>query len=309
MRNKIILFLLVGIATANADILNSTQRFLGQSDPFSDYANGGSGKVDGLPVDEVPYSPADSDLGVQQVLAKREDVAPVTFNLSTAILRTDNAAGSNEPSWLTSTSAVAAWRPLLFDGWFGDVGVGADYLRFDDKAAADYENYSGRLGIYKSFPDLDDTIFFVRYEYQFLSSGSVTNSDYNAQRIRAGVLKTLYVAPRQSITAGVSGALEWSAHPKVIQRDEIEGNLTYRYAFTDNIYMLTSARVSRFEYQDFGRDDWTYGLGIQLIWELTKNLQVSASISYDKNDSNSGVATDEFQSWTGGLGIGCQWAF
>lgn len=323
MRYKIITFLLASAVAANADILNSAQRFLEDDSNFADYTED-SGQIDGFEIDEVPYSPADSDLGVQEVLVDRDEINRVIFRFNTAILRTDNAANESvafafpptgdEPSWVLVTSASATWRPHLFNGWFADLGVGFDSLQFEDGGAIDYENYNGRAGIYKNFPDLDDTIFFARYEYQRLATGSLFEGDYTAQRIRVGLQKTLYAAPRHRITGGVSGAMEWSANPDRLQRDEIEANVSYRYSITDDLYTLATARASKFEYQDFGREDWSYALGLELIWEVTKNVQLSASVFYDKNDSNTDtlggfLPTNDFQSWTGGLGVGCQVAF
>lgn len=313
MRYKILPLLLATMVAASADILSSTERFLGRDDPFTGYTEGESGKVDGLELDEVPYSPADSDLGIQEILVERDEIAKVIFNFSTAIFRTDNASVGNafggEPSWVSSTRAAATWRPHLFDGWFGDFGAGVDFLRFDTGSAIDYENYRGRIGIYKNFPDLDDMIFFTRYEYQRLTTGSLLESDYNAQRIRAGVQKTLYAAPRHRITAGLSGAYEWTATPDRLQRDEIEADVSYRYSITDDLYTLVSAGVSRFEYKDFGREDWNYGLGLELVWEMTRNLQLSASVFYDRNDSNTAFGFNDHESWSSGLGLSCRWAF
>lgn len=323
MRYKIIPFLLASSAAANADILNSSQRFFDEDDNFAEYAEN-SGQIDGFELDEVPYSPADSDLGVQEILVDRDEVDRMIFRFDAAILRTDNAANESvpfafpptgdEPSWVVVTSASATWRPHLINGWFADIGVGADSLQFEDGGAIDYENYNGRAGVYKNFPDVDDTIFFARYEFQRLSTGSLLQSDYNAQRIRVGLQKTLYAASRHRITGGLSGAMEWTANPDRLQRDELEMNVSYSYSITDDLYTLASARVSKFDYQDGGREDWSYGLGLELIWELTKNIQISASVSYDKNDSNTSTnfgltPTNDFQSWTGGLGVGCQVAF
>lgn len=323
MRYIIIPLLLAGGGAATADILNSAQRFFDSEDNFASYTEG-SEQIDGFEVDEVPYSPADSDLGVQEVLVDRDEVNRVIFRFNTAIIRTDNAANAinpfafpiqgDESSFGLVTSVSTTWRPHLFNGWFADIGFGADALQFEDGGAIDYENYNGRVGLYKNFPDLDDTIFFARYEYQRLSTGSLLQSDYNAQRIRVGLQKTLYAASRHKVTGGFSGALEWAASPERLRRNEYKLNVTYSYSITDDIYTLASARASRFEYIQAGREDWTYGFGLELIWEVTNNVQVSASVSYDKNDSNTSTfagfaPTNDFQSWTGGLGVGFQLAF
>ena len=50
-----------------------------------------------------------------------------------------------------------------------------------------------------------ELMVFARYEYQRLTSGSISEGDYNAQRIRIGARKVLWADARQEISAGLAG--------------------------------------------------------------------------------------------------------
>ena len=302
--------------SANADVLNATQRFFGMGGQYPEYAEEGE-ETPASVLDQAPYSPSDSDLGVQEILVERPQRAPVIFDFSTAILRTDNAPSRNprfpnagdQSSWISATSLSVAWRPHLVHGWFADLGLGQDLLRYDRANALDFENLNTRLGVFKVLPDLDDTTAFARYEFQRITTSSLGDGDYNAQRIRAGLQKVLWAAPRHQLSSSISGAYEWVAHPALLERNELSADIAYRYSITDSLYTLASARASRFSYDQFGRDDCTYGLALELIWQANQNFRANASIYFDKNDSDTFGNANEYETWTGGLGIGAQWAF
>ncbi len=313
MKNKFLVFTLLSATAASADVLTSTQRFFGLGGQSPSYSEGGE-EVFPSALDQAPYSPADSDLGVQEILVERPESTPVQFDISTSIFVTDNAPTTgfltgSDSSWISATAASLAYRPHIAYGWFADMGLGYDFIRFDDSAATDYENLNLRLGAFRIFPELDDAVLFVRYEYQRLTTGSLANGDYNAQRIRAGLQKTLWSAPRHRLSTTLSTAYEWSAHPASLERNEFALDLSYRYSITDAIYTVASARGYRFEYDQAGREDWTYSMGLELIWQINQNFSASTSLFFDKNDSNTGFGANDFQAWTAGVGVGMQLSF
>lgn len=312
MQKSLVTIFVLGSLAAQADVLTPFQRFFGVGGQYPEYTEE-DGQVSASAIDQAPYSPSDSDLGVQEILVERSAKAPVIFNFNTTLLRTDNAPSGNpatdESSWVSATSFALAWRPHVANGWFADVGLGQDFLRYDRDNAVDFENSSFRLGTFKVLPDLDDTIVFVRYEYQRITSTSLSDGDYNAQRIRAGLQKVLWAAPRHQITGSLSGAYEWSAQPSLLERNEAALDIAYRYSITDSLHALASARVSRFSFDRSGRDDWTYGTALELIWQIDQNFLISASLLFDKNDSDTFGNFNEYESWSAGLGIGAQWTF
>lgn len=312
MRNTIIaLLLLCGMTTSRAEILTWTQSFFGLGGQTPNYTDEEEFSIQ--EISEAPFSPADSDLGIQEILVAPPERSPVVFDIRTDFIRTDNAPSGNrntdESSWGSSSRANLTWRQHVTNGWFSDVGIYQDFLRFDDSNATDYENITTRLGLYRYFPDLDDAVFFGAYEYQRLTTGSLGDSNYNAQRIRAGIQKILWAIPGQQLSSSLNTTYEWEAKPETLQRNQVGIDFYYRYSFTDSVYVLTSAGTSFFYYDSQGREDWAYQFGTQLIWQISRNIRANASVFYNKNDSNAIGGFADYESWTGGLGAGFQVSF
>lgn len=312
MHRKIITITLLGTLCSQADILTSTQRFFGMGGQIPPYTEDGE-EVVPTALGQAPYSPADSDLGEQSILVPRGESEPIIFDFNTSISRTDNApSGSpftDTDSWISTSSMSLTWRPHLVYGWFADLGVSQDLIRYDRSNALDFENFNLRAGVYKSLTDLDDTVLFARYEYQRLTFTSLANGQYNAHRIRAGLLKTLWSMPGQALTGGINGAYEWYAQPSFVERNEYAADLAYHYSITSSLCAVASARIARSNFDEFGRDDWTFGSGVELNWQINPDLKATASVYYDRNDSDTFGNTNEYQSWTTGVGVGLQWSF
>ena len=234
------------------------------------------------------------------------------FDFITSILRTDSApsrTGADRSSWVSASSISVAWRPHIAQGWFADFGIGQDILRYDRTDGLDFENLSTRLGVFKVLPDLDDTIIFARYEYQRITLNSLSDGNYNAQRLRAGLEKIVWSIPRQQVVVNLSGAYEWSAHPQSLERNEFSAEFAYSYSLTDSIYTVLSGKVYRFNYDQFGRDDWTYVLSTELIWQMNERCRASAVLLFDKNVSDTFGNFNEYEAWSGGLALGVELTF
>ena len=312
MHRKIITITLLGTLCSQADILTSTQRFFGMGGQVPSYTDD-SEEVEPTVLGQAPYSPADSDLGVQSILVPRGDTEPLIFNFSSSISRIDNAPSGNPAtdtdSWVSNSSVSLTWRPHLVSGWFADLGISQDLIRYDRSNALDFENFNLRAGVFKSLPDLDDTVLFARYEYQRLTFTSFSNGQYNAHRIRAGALKTLWEMPGHQLTGGLSGSYEWYAQPSFVMRNEYAADLAYHYAISSSLNAVASVRVARSNFDEFGRDDWTYGLGVDLVWQINPDFNAIASVYYDRNDSDTFGNANEYESWTTGVGVGLEWSF
>ncbi len=313
---KITTLSLIGALAAQADILTSTQRFFGMGGQAPSYTEDEQEPRATYGLAQIPYSDADSDLGIQEVLLENTGNDPILFYFSTSILRTDSApsasAPTDESSWISASRMSLSWRPQLFHGWFADLGVGEDVYRYDRADSADNENFNLRAGVYKNLADFDDTVFFARYEYQRITFGSLQDGNYNAQRIRTGLQKTLWAIPRHQLTGSLSGAYEWSARPDTLERNELGVDLAYRYSIVDNIYTVLSTRVSSYDYDQGDREDLTLGAMLELIWQISPNVMATASVSFDKNDSDSTVglaALNDYEAWSAGLGLGLNWSF
>ncbi len=300
------------VISAQADVLTPVQQFLGLGgqavgEEYEDLQREYQGE------DNAPYSAADSDLGVQEILVPTSDRAPVIIDLATSVLYTDSApmaVGANmESSWLWYSRLTGAWRPHLINGWHADLSATQEFLSFEGAGTLDYENSVLRLGTAKSFADFDDLVVFARYEYQRLTTGSISDGDYNAQRLRVGLQKVLWETAIQSVAAGIDTGYEITASPNTLEKNQYGFELAHRYRFTPSLSSLATWRSEYNDYEILGRQDWAHKLGLELIWEISSVTRANASVFFDKNDSNSPLGANDSQAWTAGLGVGLTFDF
>ena len=304
--------LLLTAIAAHGDILSDFSPFLGSPNPDYDPAH----LEPGTAVDDpsyAPFSPADSDFGVQQVLGETPDRAPVNVFFNFDVNYTDNAPAATraleDGSFYFSALVGAAWQPHIANGWFGDVGIFQEFYEFDKGDAIDFQNMQPYIGVVKNLVDLDDTIFFARYEYQRLTTGSFSDSTYSAQRIRTGLQKTLFLTSRQQLAASLSGAFDLDANPERLERNEYASELTYTFWLTDALSTTAMWRCAYWDFDNGGRHDWNNLAGIELNYRICENATAYTSVYYSDNDSNSPLGVNDFQSWQVGLGIGLNYSF
>lgn len=306
------LLLLLFPLAASGDVLSRSTPFTGSGSPFyesEDFAPERAGEDPVL----APFSPADSDFGIQQVLGTYEGPPPVHVFANLDFNYTDNAPAPTraleDPSWYFSGLVGADWQPRIACGWFADVGLYQEIYRFDEGNALDFENFQTHAGVVKTLVDLDDTLFFARYEYQRLTSGSLSETDYSAQRLRVGLQKALLVFPHHQVAAGVNVAYDLDANPERLERIEYAAELSYTWWILNDLTATASWRGAYWDFDNGGRADWNHTAGIELAWAFSPHATLYSNVFYSNNDSNAAFGVNDFESWSTGIGVGLNLSF
>lgn len=320
MRIPVLLPLLLTPSLALAQSPSAIDRFLGSSRPDYDPSQLEANEVD-EGRDFAPFSPADSDLGVQEVLGEYRGLPPVRVEVSSDFYWTDNAPAAtrqlDDESWLWAGRIATSWQPKIAAGWFADLGLEQQWFRFDQGDAVDFENFAAHAGVVKMLPQLDDLLVYGRFEYQRLTTGSFGDGDYDASRIRVGAQKVLFNSTHHHLSAGVSAAFDLDADPDYLERNEYALDLSYTYFITDTLSATASWRGAYWDFSTppapFGgpadRRDFSQVVGLELAWMPCKNARISTSVFFSDNDSNTPLGANDSQSWTVGLGVGAVFEF
>lgn len=299
-------------ASVHADVLSNLSPFLGSSRPDYDPASLQTGSAMGDPA-YAPFSPADSDLGVQQVLGSCPGRAPVNVTFDTSISYTDNAPGATshdtEPAWFSASRLAVFWRPRIAYGWFADVGLAEEIYRFEGSKPVDFENFDPYIGVVKSIPELDDLVFFTRYEYQRITTGSLSESNYSAQRIRTGLQKNLLLGSKYQLSAGVDAAFDIDANPDELERNTYSADVSYTYWLADRLSSTLSWTGSMWDFRHDGRKDWNQIVGLELTWTPCQNARIYTNVFYTNVNSNAANGVNDFQAWQSGIGLGLNYTF
>jgi hypothetical protein len=305
------LVLLFSVMSIRADILSSLSPYLSSSRNVYD-PDVMDPDLDILNPRYAPFSPADSDLGVQQILGAYDGLPPVDFRFDTSINHTnnspDNTPTRESAAWFWAGQLDINWNPRIAYGWFLDVGLGQGVYRFDDSPESDFENFEGYVGVVKSIPELDDLLFFVRYENQQINAHTF-NRDYSANRIRTGFRKSLITTTRHQLSAGVDAAFDINANLDELKRNQYSADVRYTYWFGDKLSSTISWTGSRWDFDQFGREDWNHVVSLEIRWSPSDNFSIFTNIAYTDHESNVDPFSDNFSALQSGLGFGINYSF
>lgn len=326
MRTASLLSLALVPSLATADVLSSFDRFLGDSRPDYDPTQLEAREVDSGR-DFAPFSPGDSDLGVQEILGEYKGLPPVRAELSTGLYWTDNAPAAtrqlDDESWFWTARAAVSWQPRIGPGWFADLGLDASLFEFDDSNANDFQNYVVYAGVVKLLPDLHDLLLFGRFEYQFLNFDNggtflLGNDDYSAARVRVGAQKVLFNTPHHHLAAGISAAFDLTADDSTLERNEYALDVHYTWFIQDNLSATLSYRGAFWDFDSptgvipfytEDRQDFNQVVGLELAYHPCKNSKLYTSIFFSDSNSNTPFGANDSQAWTAGLGVGAVFEF
>ncbi|MEI6653509.1 MAG: hypothetical protein WCP45_01970 [Verrucomicrobiota bacterium] len=237
----------------------------------------------------------------------------MTVAFDTSLSYTNNAPGATpsnqEPAWYSASRLAVSWLPRIAYGWFADIGLTQELYRFEGSHAVDFENLHPYLGVVKSIPELDDLAFYTRYEYQRITTGNISDSDYSAQTIRTGLQKNLFLTSRYQLSAGVDAAFDLRANKDSLEHNEYSVDVSYTYWFADRLSSTVSWTGTMWDFRHGGREDWTHIVGLELTWKPCRSARVFANVFYTDCNSNTANGVNDFEAWQSGIGFGFNYAF
>lgn len=294
----------ISVHTAQAiDALSPVERFLGSDYDAEEYSD--------LDIDQqkrfAPASPADSDLGDQLILKRYDTRDPLRVDLSTQLFWTDNTASTSTKKMdgiIWQSRLLASWKPRIGNNLFLNFSASQNVYRYDSPSFLDFERTDLRAGLIKMAPDFFDILFFARYEYARVTSGSLSDSIYDAHRIRAGAHKVFLSTPKHSVYVALDAAYDLNATPSFLERNEYNAHLGYNYQITDKLRAVLYYHLAYYDYDTGGREDYNHVIGTELYWQVSRSTRLHASFTYVENDSNLPFGAADYDSIQGGLGIG-----
>ncbi len=300
------------VTCAHADILSQSSAFLDNTGTDFD-------PVEAVPEAAVeepsfgPFSPADSDIGIQQILGEYRGLPPVQITLDATLNYTNNAPGATRAddgeSWFFASSLAATWRPLISNGWFADLGVRGDVFYFERDKAVDFQNFLPYVGVVKSIPELDDLVYYARYEFQSITSSSTGSDDYWAHRIRTGLRKDLLLTSRYQLAAGLGAGFDLTANDDQLERNEYTLDVSYTYWFADNLGSTLSWNGGYWDFRENSREDWNNSFGLELTWTPCPNARIYTNVYYTDHSSNTAFDANDYEAWQTGIGVGLNYSF
>ena len=252
----------------------------------------------------APESHGDDDIGQQLILKEVPKNQPFRFQAESFLFWTDNAAHAsrgiiNDTFWGWRTAAQ--WQPQITNKLFGQVGISQDWFRYDKLSELDFETFAATAGLYYLEPRLADSLFFLQYEYQFLTHNY--HSLLNTHALRAGVQKVILIDRRNSIQVSLAALADLYADVRPLKRDEYSGDLAWRYKLTHDLTFSLGYHFTCFDYSDVNRQDYLHSLSLNVSYMPRPWLEIYMGYSYSFNNSNLSPYSYDAANAGGGVGV------
>ncbi len=251
-------------------------------------------------------SPADDDIGLQQIFKREQDMQPFSAFAEVAGYYTSNAFLNNffelEDAYLATRVGLGYSRRLT-GPFFVDMTLRQQWFRYDKYSELDFESLRGEASLLYVLPPFPDASLFVRYGYERLTDGREHNEFYVNHGVAVGVQAVKAFSRGHRVFMSLTSELAADTEPEIISRDEYSLNISYSVDLTRSLRAMLTYRVAYQHYPELSRHDWNHLGDLNFQYSITRNISLSASVTCTANRSNNDLFDYDVANLGAGLGV------
>lgn len=251
----------------------------------------------------APATPGDPDLGVQQILRRKDDYDPFRIYGSTELFFTDNVGlvkdGAQDDAYFVG-QVGATWAPRITPTLFGQVNVGQQFFRYDEFDGLDFDSLNVGAGLLKYWPEAGGVSTGLRYNYNRLTDAERGKEFFRNHQAILTVGKTF--AHTRNLFTFIDGTATFSfSDPYDAQRWEYGASGGVFGRITRAWDAQASYRIALNDYFAEGRDDLNQSIVLQTGYNFGEFVRLGAQTSFNFNNSTQPVFDYESIGTGGGL--------
>lgn len=253
----------------------------------------------------APASPGDDDLGLQQILSRRERYRAFTLFGDVSSFYTSNAflTKRNTRSDAYVVGQVGAiWQPQIIGNLFGEITLRQQFFRYDEFDVLDFNALNTGTGLSYLLSDFGDILVSLRYNYQRLSPRDSFAAFYENHSITPGAQKVFPFSRAHYAYLGWNSQISFT-DPNAPQRDEHALFIGYNANLTRSLVAQAYYRLAYFDYANNNRDDLNHTISAGLSYNFTPWLSLNGSVAGNFNQSNQSQFDYETATVGGGLSM------
>lgn len=253
-------------------------------------------------------TPGNMDLGIQEILKRKEVEQPFRFFADVAGFYTNNVAlvptGKQGDSYVFMDIGFT-YDQKLNDEWSVESTIRQGFFEYSHFTSFDFQDFNLGGGLTYQPKKLAGIAFFARYNFERFTHGDLSQDFFRNNTITLGAQKTFVFNQYQYAYIGYSSVLGWAV-PDDSQRDEHGFFGGIHYNFNRKLYAELYDRVACFNYE-IGRTDLNETVVATVGYVFNDYARLTASFTYVTDRSNHSVY--DYGALTTGGGVALQLRF
>jgi hypothetical protein len=241
---------------------------------------------------EVVSSPNDSDLGVQQVLKRKEAYEPFTLSLSVPVYYTSNVALANSGEFgdvIVAPSFGGFFDPKIEQNIYGHLGVREQLFYYGDNTSFNFGSFDVEAGMSFSFPEFYNLLIRAWYDYNRLTQKDSFDAFFENHAFLVNAEIPFRFGRAQRLAIGADVNISIAGNPEAPRRHDFDAYLGYGVFLTRAFSVDGVGRVVVRDYVQGGRVDVSEILALTATYRFNKYFSASVISSFANNDSNQSV--------------------
>jgi len=248
-------------------------------------------QYEGYDAEAAPATPGDPDLGVQQILKRKDSYQPFRVMGSLEAFYTNNVAlvknGTEDDAYMVGTVG-AAWVPKINDRFYGELSATQQFFRYDTFDSLDFDSLNLGGGLTHYWPQIGNIATTARYNYNRLTDADRGKEFFRNHQASLNAAKT-FAHTRNLFTFVDATALFSFSDPYASQRWEYSASGGVFGRITRAWDAQASYRLALYDYFAEGRDDLNQSLNLQTSYHFTKWARIGATTTFSFNNSTQPV--------------------
>jgi len=250
---------------------------------------GVQGPSSGVENGEAISSPNDPDLGVQQILKRRDEYQPFTVSLGVPLYYTSNVAlaSSGEKGDLIVAPAVGLfYDPRVTKTFYAHLAVREQLFYYNTYGVFDFGSFDVEAGFSYYLPQFHNLILRATYDYNRLTMKDSFDAFFENHQIILNAELPFRFGRAAHMAIGVDANFSLTGDPDGPRRHDFDAYVGYGVNFTRALSVDAVGRVVVRDYVLTDRVDTSEILSLNATYRLTKWWAASAISSFAWNQSN-----------------------
>jgi hypothetical protein len=257
--------------------------------PQPGFPSGPEGQTGGVQNGEAISSPNDPDLGVQQILKRKDEYQPITVSLSVPLYYTSNVAlaSSGEKGDLIVAPAVGLfYDPRVTKTFYAHLAVREQLFYYNTYNAFDFGAFDVEAGFSYYLPQFHNMILRIIYDYNRLTTKDTFDAFFENHQIILNAELPFRFGRAAHMAIGVDANFSITGDPEGPRRHDFDAYVGYGINVTRALSVDATGRVVVRDYVLTDRVDTSEILSLTATYRLTKWWAASAISSFAWNQSN-----------------------